>query len=60
MVVDHGISPYGHTVNRSQSRVLRTIGFVEIYGSDIYVRLALKCWGPLTHQQSDLIAEYIN
>ena len=26
MTVDHGISPYGHTLNRSQSRVLRTIG----------------------------------
>ena len=25
MPVDHGISPYGHTLNRSQSRVLRTI-----------------------------------
>ena len=64
MTVDHGISPYGHTLYRYEGRVRRTIWigswFVEIYRVDIYVGLALECRGQRTLQQSDLISGYIN
>ena len=36
------------------------IGFVGMSGVDIYVGRDLKCRGPVSLQQSDLISGYIN